>query len=150
MSLEGVDENGLLVVHTPLIEPAESFRFIVTNVGEQTVRGYRNTVLIPSSFHRTTSASYLGNLSQSGTTEIAGQQYLVYGNFIQEPIYKNERIRIGSIPLKADIGEYIFLWKVRCDDGVFPTDSTYGEIKVRVIPSGDLIARAVKNLYKNP
>lgn len=135
MSLQAA-ENGLLTI-PDLDPPLAQIRFIVTNRGEQTVRDFRNTVLIPSVFRRATSDSYLGNLSRTGDTLIKGQHYVVYGNFTQEPIYKKESVRIGSLPLKAPLGDYNLFWQIRCDDGVFPPEDNYGQVRVKVIDIAD-------------
>jgi hypothetical protein len=131
MSMEGADENNSLLITSPPLEP---LRFVIENMGEQTVRDYRTKVLIPTAFVRSSSDSYLGNLSQSGkVVKIAKHPYSVYGNFMSQPIYKKERVRIGSLPLKANYGKYNFFWQIRCDDGAFPTERTYGRIERRVV-----------------
>ncbi|MDO8356937.1 MAG: hypothetical protein Q7U76_11160 [Nitrospirota bacterium] len=145
--LEGADENGSPVITSPTFE---ALRFCVKNVGEQTIRDYRNTVFIPQAFRRPSSESYIDNLSKQDEVMIGEQEYVVYGNFISNPIYKYESIRIGQLILQADPGEYTLLWKIHCDDGIFPTEETYGQIKLRVIHFGGLVDRAFENLYKKP
>ena len=147
MVIADADEDGVAVISPPIFN---ELRFCVKNTGEQTVRDYRNTILVPQAFTRPASLSYLGNLSRQGEIIIGEQQYDVYGNFIQTPIYKDESIQIGQLILKADPGEYILLWKIRCDDGVFPADTTYGEIKIRVVLLSNLVQRATENLYNKP
>jgi hypothetical protein len=142
MRLEGADGDDVLCMTAPPLFP---LNFIVENIGAETVRDYRNTILIPSAFSKTSSVPYLGNLSFSGNTEVNGDPYLLYGNFISEPIYKGERVSIGSLSLKADFGQYGFFWQIRCDDGTFPLDKDYGRITVKVVPLSDLVTDAVKN-----
>lgn len=83
MSLEGADENGLLEIPSRMVE---SFRFCVTNMGEQTVRDYRTTILIPQAFKRPNHGIQLGQLPQQGDIIIGEQQYAVYEKFMPEPI----------------------------------------------------------------
>jgi len=147
MFLEGYEDETQCEFTSPSFE---DFRFCVKNIGQQTVRDYRNTVLIPKAFRRPSSQSYLGNLSAQGETIIEAKEYIVYGNFAQTPIYKNELIRIGQLILQADPGNYTFLWKIRCDDGVFPGEDNYGQIQVRVVPLGGRIDDALHNVLKSP
>ncbi|HSE60144.1 MAG TPA: hypothetical protein VLA99_15700 [Nitrospiraceae bacterium] len=143
--ISGADEDGLAVFTNP---PLDQIQFIVVNEGEQTVRDYRNIVLVPEAFTRTTSASYLGNLSKTDEITIGEQNYTVYGTLISQPIFKKERVRIGALALKADPGDYTFLWRVRCDDGTFPAENEYGQLRVRIIPFGSLVDEAHKTLFK--
>jgi hypothetical protein len=145
--IEGTDDTGWVVIPHQALEP---LKFIVVNDGEITVRDYRNTVFIPMAFIRTSSSSYLTNLSSDSQQTIGEQDYRVYTNFISAPIYKEERARIGLLPLKADPGEYTFLWQIRCDNGVFPTETTYGEIKIRVLSLGVMMKDALENLHNTP
>lgn len=148
MSMEGADKDNLFLMTSPPLEP---LRFVVENMGEQTVRDFRTTVLIPTAFVRTSSDSTLGNLILSGNVvEIEGHPYCVYGNFISEPIYKNERVRIGSLPLKANYGQYSFFWKIRCDEGAFPSETHYRRIKIRVVPLNDLVKHTEESLGNKP
>lgn len=145
--IEGADETGSCVITFPALDP---FRFCVINAGEQTVRDYRNTVLIPQAFKRPSTQSYLGNLSKQDETVIGDKEYVVYGNFVNNPIYKKESIRIGEIMFQVDPGEYVVLWQIRCDDGIFPGEAKFGEIKVKSVPLTDLVVDAAENLYKKP
>lgn len=148
MSMEGAGKNNVHFMTSPPLEP---LRFVVENMGEQTVRDYRTIVLIPTAFTRSSSDSYLGNLSQTGNiVKIEKHDYAVYGNFMSEPIYKKDRVRIGSLPLKANYGEYNFLWQIRGDDGAFPSEKHYGRIKIRVVPLGDLVKHAEERLGDKP
>lgn len=147
MFLEGADETGLLEITSPTFE---ALRFSVKNTGEQTARDYRNTILIPQAFRHPSSQSYLGDLSKQGETTSGEKQYIVYEKFVNNPIYKNESVKIGQLILQADPGEYTLLWQIRCDDGSFPTETTYGEMKIRVAPLSSLVKHAVENLYKEP
>jgi hypothetical protein len=141
---DGQDEFGML---SPPLDP---INFVVANTGQQTVRDYRNVVLIPKEFSRTTSSSYLGNLSTQEDTEIDGRTYAIFGNFVSIPIYKNETVNIGVLRLKADPGDYDFLWQIRCDEGTFPAEGQYGKINVQVKSLGDFVDRAVDGLYRPP
>jgi hypothetical protein len=146
ISVEGSDENNVLMMTSPPFEPV---RFVIENIGEQTVRDYRNTVLIPTAFTRTSSASYLGNLKHCDDVEIDKHPYSVFSNFILQPIYKRERVRIGSLSLKANYGEYKFFWQIRCDDGTFPSEDTYGSVHIHVVPLSDLIMLASEHVDKS-
>ncbi len=128
--LNGAEDDAQVIIASPLYE---YLQFYVVNHGEQTVRDYRNTILIPNSFTRESSSSVLGNLIEQKEVSIDKQIHIVYENFIPTPIFKNERIRIGDIGVRSDPGDYIFRWKIRCDEGSFPAELTYGEIKVKVI-----------------
>ncbi len=143
--LDGTDESGVCVISSPMFD---ALRFHVKNIGEQTVRDYRNIILVPQAFSRPTSPSYIRDLAEQGETMLEEQQYTVYGNFIPKPIFRKQSEKIGELILKADPGDYILRWQIHCDDGVFPTETTYGELKVRVSSFGDLVGRAVENLYK--
>lgn len=145
--IEGEDENGLTVISTLLLEP---LRFMVSNMGEQTVCDFKNTVLAPPTFARVIGSSYFGNLSMLGETEIGEQLYTKYGNHVATPIYKKTAMKIGDLTFKADPGDYILLWQIHCDDGVFPSETTYGELKIRVTPLIDLVKRASENLFDKP
>jgi len=148
MSMEGAGKNNVHFMTSPPLEP---LRFVVENLGEQTVRDYRTIVLIPTAFTRSSSDSYLGNLSHTGNiVKIEKHDYAVYGNFMSEAIYKKERVRIGSLPLKANYGVYNFLWQIRCDDGAFPSEKNYGRIKINVVPLGDLVKHADERLFDKP
>jgi hypothetical protein len=114
----------------------------VKNTGEQTIQGYRNTVLIPIEFSLTSSRSHFGNLSRAGDIRIDGRVYSVFGNFVSTPIYRGELIKIGVLPLKAILGDYVFLWQIRCEEGGFPADEQYGKINVKVISYDDFLSKA--------
>lgn len=96
------------------------------------------------------SSSYLGNLSPQGETEIDGRTYAIFGNFVSIPIYKKDSVNIGVLHLKADPGDYDFLWQIRCDERTFPAEGQYGKINVQVKSLGDLVERAVDGLYRPP
>jgi hypothetical protein len=152
MRLQGTGEDDALCMTAPPIFP---LTFIVENTGQQTVRDFRTTVLVPSAFTKTSigfaasAASDLAELSLSGNVKVFGHLYLEYEDFISQPIYKGERVRIGSLPLKADYGEYNFLWQIRCDDGIFPNGDDFGKITVKVVPLVDFVTKAVKELHKS-
>jgi len=143
MFLEGVGEDGIAVFTS---QSFDSFRFCVKNTGEQTVRDYRNTILIPQAFKWPSSPYALQNLSKQDDIAIGDQQYVICGNLLQTPIYKNEQIRIGSLILQADPGDYTILWKIRCDDGVFPSEDTYGQIQIRLVS----FVSVLENIHKQP
>ena len=143
MFLEGAGEDGIAVFTTPSFD---SFHFCVKNTGEQTVRDYRNTILIPQAFRWPSSPFAFKNLSKQDDIAIGDQQYVICGNLLQTPIYKNEQIRIGSLILQADPGDYTILWKIRCDDGVFPSEDTYGQILIRLVS----IVSVLENIHKQP
>lgn len=145
LSIDGADPDGSRVVSSP---PIQILAFMVTNMGEQSVRDFRTTLLIPLAFRETSSESYPGKLSQIGMPEIDDRTYRDYGRFIQSPIYQKESICVGTLHLSATPGDYKILWRIHCDDGVFPTDKAYGEIKLHVIPLSDLMNSAVDDLYK--
>ncbi len=145
LSLAGADPDGSRVVPSP---PLEYFSFMVTNMGEQTVRDFRITLLIPLAFREMSSKPYPGKLSQIEMPEIDDRPYRNYGSFIQAPLYQKETIRIGTLDLEVKPGDYTILWRIQCDGGVFPTDKAYGEIKIHVIPLSDLMNSAVDDLYK--
>jgi hypothetical protein len=138
LSLEGADENGVCGFVGPTVE---CLRFHVANMGEQTVRDYRAIILVPQAFKQPSYGLYDGDLKkekQSDTT-IGERRYAVYDKFMSQPIYKNDSTKIGDLFLSTVVGQHILLWQIRCDDGTFPSENTYGEIKIRISPRGDLI-----------
>jgi hypothetical protein len=48
------------------------------------------------------------------------------------------------------LGDHIVLWQIRCDDGVFSSETTYGEIKIKIIPLSGLVKRAEERLGIKP
>jgi hypothetical protein len=142
MSLEGSDQNGLLEIPGSF----ESFRFCVTNIGETTVRDYRAMILIPTAFTPPSHGISFGQIPKQSEIMLGEHQYAAYEKFMSEPIYKNDTIKIGQLFFSILPGHYIFLWKIRCDDGSFPTETTYGEMKVEVTPLSGLVMRAEKHL----
>ena len=130
--LEGVDENGVRELPGPTVDV---FRFSVANRGQQTVRDYRALILVPQTFRRPSYGSYVGDLPMPHATSIGEQKYALYEKPMSQPIYKNDSIKIGEILLNTALGDHIIFWRIRCDDGVFPTEAPYGEIKVRIVPS---------------
>jgi hypothetical protein len=130
--LEGVDENGVRELPGPTVDV---FRFSVANRGQQTVRDYRALILVPQTFTRPSYGSYVGDLPMPHATSIGEQKYALYEKSMSQPIYKNDSIKIGEVLLNTALGDHIILWQIRCDDGVFPTEAPYGEIKVRIVPS---------------
>lgn len=143
MSLEGSDQNGLLEIPGGLVE---SFRFCVTNMGEQTVRDYRTMILIPPAFTRPIHGITLGQIPKQSDIMVGEQQYAVYEKFMSEPIYKKDTIKIGQLFFSTVPGHYVLLWQIRCEDGSFPTETAYGELKISVTPIGDLVKRAEEHL----
>jgi hypothetical protein len=146
LSLEGADENGSIEIAAMKVE---NFQFCVTNTGEQTVRDYRVTILAPQAFAQPHYGGYHGHLVQEDCTTIGGRQYAVYRKLMLEPIYQNDTIRVRSILFSIDPGDYTIFWRIRCDDGVFPSKAPYGEIKITATPPGVLIKRADKHLFDN-
>lgn len=130
--LEGVDENGVRERPGPTVD---AYRFYVANRGQQTVRDYRAAILVPLTFTRPTYGSYHGDFPEPHATSIGGKKYTAYEKSMLQPIYKNDSIKIGEVLLNSDVGEHIILWQIRCDDGAFPAEAQYGEIKVRIVPS---------------
>ena len=130
--LEGVDENGMRELPGPT---THAFHFSISNSGQQTVRDYRALILVPLSFTRPSHGSYLDDLPQPHAASIGERKYAMYEKPMLQPIYKDDSIKIGRVLLDCPVGDHIILWQIRCDDGVFPTEATYGEIKVRIIPS---------------
>ena len=145
--LDGADENGIVEISPPMFN---TLLFRVTNEGEQSVPDYKTTILVPQAFTRPTSPSYIKGLEEQGEIMQGELCFNVYGSSITRPIYKKQTEKIGELILKADPGDYIIRWQIHCDDGVFPSETTYGEIKIRVVPFGSLVERAVENLYKKP
>ena len=146
MFLEGFEGELLPTFTSPSFE---SFRFCVKNTGQQTVRDFHSTLCIPQAFKPPSLPLYLGNLSLKGETMINDTQYVIYENLTQSPIYGNEQVRIGELVLQGDPGNHTILWKIRCEDGTFPKDEEYGEIKVCLVPFGDLLGEAVRNAGKH-
>lgn len=72
---------------------------------------------------------------------IDGRRYSVFGNFVATPIYKGESIKVGVLPLKAVLGDYVFLWQVRCEEGTFPAQEQYGKINVKVMNYDDFLKK---------
>jgi len=66
---------------------------------------------------------------------IGGQRHTAYEKPMSKPIYQNDSIKIGEKLFATTLGDHIILWEIRCDDGVFPVEAPYGEIKVRILPS---------------
>ncbi|MDF0672893.1 MAG: hypothetical protein P0120_00930 [Nitrospira sp.] len=143
MFLEGFEGNSLPTFTCPSFE---AFRFCVKNKGQQTVRDFRSTLYIPQAFRFPSMP--LRNLSKKGESTINDTQYVIYENLTQSPIYGNEQIRIGELILQGDPANHTILWKIRCDDGIFPKEDEYGEIKVCLVPLGNLVDEAVRNAYK--
>lgn len=130
--LEGADENGVCELPGPTVD---LFRFHVANRSQQTVRDFRATILVPLSFTRPPYGSYREELPMPHATSIGERKYALYEKSISQPIYKEDSIKIGELHLSTALGEHILLWQIRCDDGVFPSEAQYGEIKVRIVPS---------------
>ena len=130
MSLEGADENGVRELPGPTVD---LFRFYVANRSQQTVRDCRASILVPLTFTRPTYGSYEGDLPRPHAISIGEQKYALYEKSMSQPIYKNDSIKIGEVLLNTALGDHIILWQIRCDDGVFPTEAPYGEIKVRIV-----------------
>ena len=147
LSLDGADENGIVEISPPIFN---ALLFRVTNEGEQSVPDYKTTILVPQAFNRPTSPSYIKGLEEEGETMQGELCFNVFGRSITRPIYKKQTEKIGELILKADPGDYIIRWQIHCDDRVFPSETTYGEIKIRVVPLGSLVERAVENLFKEP
>jgi len=143
MSLEGADQNGLLEIPGNAVE---SFRFCVTNMGEQTVRDYRTMILVPPAFTRPIHGITMGQIPKQSDIMVAEQQYAVYEKFMSEPIYKKDTIKIGQLFFSTVPGHYTILRQIRCDEGSFPTESPYGELEISVTPIGDLVKRAEEHL----
>jgi len=130
--LEGADENGVRELPGPT---THAFHFSISNSGQQTVRDYRAVILVPLSFTRPSYGSYLDDLPHPHATSVGEREYAMYEKPMLQPIYKDDSMKIGKVLLDCPVGDHIILWQIRCDDGVFPTETTYGEIKVRIIPS---------------
>jgi hypothetical protein len=141
--LEDADHNGVCERGGSTVQ---GFRFWVGNTGEQTVRDYRVTLLVPSVFTRPPYGMFEGHITKQYDTTIGEQDYGAYEMFASQPIYKNDSIKIGEVLLSPALGDHILLWQIRCDDGVFPSETTYGEIKIRIGPLSDLIKRAEEHL----
>jgi hypothetical protein len=143
--LEGADENGTRELLGPTVD---AFIFYVANTGQQTVRDYRVSILVPLTFTRPHSGSYQGDLPQPDATAIGERKYALYEIPILQPIYKeSDSIKIGKLLLTTALGDHIILWKIRCEDGVFPSETTYGEIKIRITSPSDLLKRAEEGLF---
>lgn len=134
--LNNEEETATVEICPPITGPME---FSVVNRGEQTVRDFRNTIFVPKAFHESPSQPIQGKLIRDNEVTVNGHEYTTYTNLISEPIFKDDRVRIGTLSLQADRGEYIFLWQVRCDNGVFPTEKDLGRISVKVVTLGDLV-----------
>jgi hypothetical protein len=143
--LEGADENGTRELLGPTVD---AFIFYVANTGQQTVRDYRVSILVPLTFTRPHSGSYQGDLPQPDATVIGERKYALYEIPILQPIYKeSDSIKIGKLLLTTALGDHIILWRIRCEDGVFPSETTYGEIKIRITSPSDLLKRAEEGLF---
>jgi hypothetical protein len=132
LSLENTPDSGLIELPGPT---TDNFRFWVTNSGKQTVRDYRVIILVPPAFLAPNYGSYLGTLTKQHETMIGGQRHTAFEQSMLKPIYQNDSIKIGEILFSTTLGDHIILWQIRCDDGVFPLEAQYGEIKVRIVPS---------------
>jgi hypothetical protein len=143
MFLEGFEGDSLPTFTCPSFE---SYRFCVRNTGQQTVRDFRSTICIPQTFRFPSMP--VGNLSKKSESTINDTQYVIYEYLTQSPIYGNEQVRIGEFVLQGDPGAHTILWKIRCEDGTFPKEDEYGEIKVCLVPFEDLVDEAVQNVYK--
>ncbi len=124
----------------------QSLKFCIRNTGHLTVRDFRTTLVIPSAFK--ISAPLSTKLSMKGEQTINETHYIIYDHFSESPIYKNEQIRIVELSLRAGPSDYIILWKIRCDDGTFPKDDEYGQIKVRFKALDELLDEAVQNVHR--
>jgi hypothetical protein len=145
--LEGADENGVRELPGPTVD---SFRFYVANRSQQTVRDCRAAILVPLAFTRPPYGSYKEDLSIPHATLIGERKYAVYEKSISQPIYKNDSIKIGKVLLSTALGEHILLWQIRCDDGVSPSETTYGGIKIKIKPLSDLVKLAEERLGVKP
>lgn len=145
MFLEGFEDNPLPKFTSPSFEP---FKFCVKNTGQQAVRDFRSTLGIPQGFRFPSLPPLRGNLHKKCESTINNTQYVFYENFAQSPVYRNEIVSVGELILQADPGNYTFLWKINCDDGTFPKEDEYGQIKVCLVPFGDIMDEVVGNLYK--
>lgn len=143
--LDGFENSTLCHFTSPSFEP---YKFCVKNIGQATVRDFRTTVLIPGAFRRPSSLSYIGDFTKQGETYLEDLPYVIYGSLIQSPIYKGEQLPIGQLILQADPGDYTFLWKIQCEDGVFPREDMYGRIQLRLTGFGDLMDQAVQSVHK--
>lgn len=130
--------------------PFHSYKFCVKNTGQQTVRDFRSTLCIPQTFSLPSSPSYKSNLKLKNSITIKDTDYMIYENFTQAPIYKNDQVSVGELILNGEVGNHTLLWKIRCDDGTFPNEQEYGEINVCVVRLGDLIDEAARNVIKYP
>jgi hypothetical protein len=131
LSLENTPDSGLIELLGPTID---NFRFWVTNSGKQTVRDYRVMVLVPPAFQAPNYASYLGTFTKQHDIMIGGQRHTAFEQSMMKPVYQNDSIKIGEILFTTTLGDHSILWQIRCDDGVFPIEAQYGEIKVRIVP----------------
>jgi len=109
--LEDADQNG---VSERGGSSVQGFRFWVCNTGEQTVRDYRVTLLVPSVFTRPPYGMFEGYITKQYDTTVGEQEYGAYEMFASQPIYKNDSIKIGEVLLSTVTGYYIFRWQIRC------------------------------------
>ena len=129
MLLERADQAGILHITHDSTAHLATIQFAVTNAGEQTVRDYRVELLVPQSI-RYFFGMHPGGLNAETSIMIGEQSYAVYRRAILEPIYKDETVRVAEMVFTIDLGDHTLLWRIRSDDGVFPSETDYGELKL--------------------
>lgn len=128
----------------------QSLKISIRNTGDQTVRDFRTTLALPSAFNVRGLSIPADKLRIKDDRTINGIHYIIYEHFSESPIYKNEPMRIVEVSLSADPNDYILLWKIRCNDGTFPGEDEYGQIKVRFQSIRKLLDESIQNTYKKP
>lgn len=123
----------------PLTGPIE---LMVVNQGEQTVRDFRSIIYVPASFQEEHNPLDPRRLERDGEMTLNGEDYAFYKILTAEPLYKSDPVTIGILHLRAEPGDYVFRWQIRCDGGVFPTEDDLGSIKVKVISGSELMGEA--------
>ncbi|MEP6958431.1 MAG: hypothetical protein ABI980_06845 [Nitrospirota bacterium] len=132
--IENADKDGIIEQHGPTIDV---LRFWVSNSGSQAVRDYRVMILVPPTLVRY-NFLYGAVSSFIQRNEIMVEErglYTLNELPMSQPIYKDDSIKIGEIMFSTTVGDHTLLWQIRSEEGVFPADTSYGELKVRIVPT---------------
>jgi hypothetical protein len=129
MTLEGADQTGILHISHANLTRIASPQFLVTNSGKLTVRDYRVEIFVPQSIQYYYGMRP-GSLTAENSVDIRDQAYTAYRKTILEPIYKEETVRIGDLLFTIDVGDHSLFWRIRCDDGVFPSETECGVLRI--------------------
>jgi hypothetical protein len=142
VTLENEEDGG----HFILNEFLGTTIFTVENGGGVTLRDFRVTVYIPAHFKISLAEISRNPISES-TISFDGISYRAYQILFQQPFFAGDRISIAPFRLRAEPGNYKFLWRIQCDEGTFPLDAPYGQLQVQILSMREVMEEAHKNLF---